>query len=92
MPGSVSLKAGLIPINEVHTEEGETFDTIPGVFTGMCQYSAYYRGFNIDSKNPSEKTMNIWTSGVETWVKWVEKCGSGVAVDFWARGASIIGE
>lgn len=31
MVGYFSLKAGLISINEVHTEEGETFDTIPGV-------------------------------------------------------------
>ena len=29
--GYFSVKAGLISVNEVHTEEEETFDTIPGV-------------------------------------------------------------
>ena len=63
-----------------------------GVFTGKCQYSATYTGFNIDSKNPSEKTYSVWTSGVNNWVKWEEKCGSGTAVSFWNRGDSIKGE
>jgi len=31
MVGYFSLKAGLISVNEVHTEESSTFDTIPGV-------------------------------------------------------------
>ena len=63
-----------------------------GVFTGKCQYSATYTGFNIDSKSPSEKTYSVWTSGVNNWVKWEEKCGSGTAVSFWNRGDSIKGE
>lgn len=29
--GYFSLKAGLISVNEVHTEDGVTFDTIPGI-------------------------------------------------------------
>ena len=29
--GYFSVKAGLISVNEVHTEDEETFDTIPGV-------------------------------------------------------------
>ena len=63
-----------------------------GVFTGKCQYSATYTGFNIDSKNPSEKTCSVWTSGVNNWTKWEENCGSGTAVSFWNRGDSIKGE
>ena len=39
-----------------------------------------------------EKTYSVWTSGVNNWVKWEEKCGSGTAVSFWNRGDSIKGE
>ena len=45
-----------------------------------------------EGKNPSEKTYSVWTSGVNNWVKWEEKCGSGTAVSFWNRGDSIKGE
>ena len=31
LAGYYSLKAGLISVNEVHTENGDTFDTIPGI-------------------------------------------------------------
>lgn len=40
-----------------------------GVFTVKCQYSTTYKGFNIDSKDPKEKTYTLWTSGVNSWTK-----------------------
>ena len=42
--GYFSLKAGLISVNEVHTENGESFDTIPGVeVTNFAVNNTYIR-------------------------------------------------
>ena len=40
--GYFSVKAGLISVNEVHTEDEETFDTIPGVEIANCAVNDTY--------------------------------------------------
>ena len=45
-----SLKAGLISINEIHTEEGVTFDTIPGVELANFAINEIYHKTHPDLK------------------------------------------
>lgn len=48
--GYFSVKAGLISVNEVHTVEGETFDTIPGVEIANFAVNEVYQENHPDLK------------------------------------------
>lgn len=48
--GYFSVKAGLISVNEVHTVEGVTFDTIPGVEIANFAVNEVYQDNHPDLK------------------------------------------